>query len=67
MSFKIHPPDLAETPFIDPLLRQRARELVMLELKYQPWLRFRMFTAGFIAGTALSLGLHAGLHFLAYL
>lgn len=63
MPFKFSPLADGEAPASPKtVLRQRALELVMLELKYQPWLRFRMFSAGFAAGSALMLGLHVGLH-----
>lgn len=62
--FRYEPPDGHRIPYSPAELRARARELVLLELKYQPVLKACAFAAGFGAGVAASLGLGIGAFFI---
>lgn len=57
--FRFEPPDLRR-PLTRAELRDRARELVLLELRHQPLLKARAFAAGFGAGLAAAIGLAVG-------
>lgn len=45
---------------VKPPTHQRTLELALAELKHQPMLKLRAFTAGFLAGLALAVGLEFG-------
>ena len=58
------PARLALHPLARPpdAMRQRALELVLIELKHQPMLKLRAFACGLLVGAVLVAGLGYGYH-----